>query len=155
VSELSQEQQLQAAVLADMWQVPDVSTAVVQAFTVQATSSSGLSEAARQQLLRMPAHPECLQPLLKHVLLAMLGDLEAVWADAALQEVLLKLPLHVMELLLSLDDLTVSPIRRTAVTALVGTETTSGRLSSVLTSDERLLCAVSGFPTLSCRFATC
>jgi hypothetical protein len=81
---------------------------VVQAFTAQATSSSSLSEAATQQLLRMPAHPECLQPLLKQVLLGMLGDLEAVWADAALQEALLKLPLHVMELLLSLDELTAS-----------------------------------------------
>jgi hypothetical protein len=41
------------------------------------------------------------------VLLSVFGDLEAVWADAALQEQLLGLPLSSMELLLSCDELKV------------------------------------------------
>jgi hypothetical protein len=43
----------------------------------------------------------------KRLLLSVLGDLEEVWADAALQEVLLGLPLPAMELLLGCDDLKV------------------------------------------------
>lgn len=107
LSALSQEQLLHAAVLADMWEVPDVGLEAVQQLTNAAQSSSGLSEAAMQHLLHMPVHPDYLQPLLKHVLLPLLGDLEAVWADEALAKTLLGLPLHVVEQLLSYDELQV------------------------------------------------
>jgi hypothetical protein len=56
----------------------------------------------------MQAVPACLAPLLKKVLLSVFGDLEAVWADAALLKQLLGLPLHAIELLLSLDELKVN-----------------------------------------------
>ena len=41
------------------------------------------------------------------MLLSLLGDLEAVWADAGLRDKLLHLPLHAMKLLLSGDELKV------------------------------------------------
>jgi hypothetical protein len=108
LAELTHEQQLQAAVLADMWQVLDISAAIVDQLTQASASANGLSEAAVQQLLHMPAHPACLQPLLKHVLLSTLGDLEAVWATKRLRLQLLGLPLATLELLLSFDELKVT-----------------------------------------------
>jgi hypothetical protein len=58
-------------------------------------------------VLAAAALPDCLQPLQQSVLLSLLGDLEAVWADAGLRERLLGLPLHSMELLLSRTELKV------------------------------------------------
>jgi hypothetical protein len=107
LSELFQEQQLQAAVLADKWQVPHVSTAVAQLLVEAAKTEGALAAAVQQRVLRDAALPECLQPLLKSVLLSLLGDLEAVWADCSLRDTLLGLPLHAMELLLSCDELKV------------------------------------------------
>jgi hypothetical protein len=109
LSVLMQEQQLQAAVLADMWQVSDVSAAVVDQL-IEAAKAGKLSEAAEQQLLHMPAQPACLQPLLKHVLLSVFGDLETVWATDSMRLRLLGLPLPAMELLLSCDELKVGAI---------------------------------------------
>jgi len=43
----------------------------------------------------------------KPLLLRVLGDLEGVWADAALQDILLKLPLAAMKVLLGCDELQV------------------------------------------------
>lgn len=113
INSLSQEQQLQAAVLADMWAVPEVSTAAAEALekAVESTSA-GLSDEATSRLLGMAAVPSCLQPLLKQVLLSKYGDLEAVWQDAELQKQLLHLPLQAMELLLSCDELVVSGTAR-------------------------------------------
>jgi hypothetical protein len=48
------------------------------------------------------------QPTIKRVLLSVLGDLEAVWADSALRDTLLALPLPAMAALLSCNDLKVS-----------------------------------------------
>ena len=108
LSELSQEQQLQAALLADMWQVPDVSTAAVRLLKAAAGTQAGLSEAVRKEVLGLQAIPACLQPLVQHVALTVLGDRgEAVWSDAALQEVLVGLPLPVMEVLLACGKLQV------------------------------------------------
>jgi hypothetical protein len=45
---------------------------------------------------------------LEQLLLGVLGDLEGVWADKQLQEVLLGLPLPAMEVLLASDKLMVS-----------------------------------------------
>jgi hypothetical protein len=103
--ELPQEQQLQAAILADMWQVPNVGSAV--AGMLAAAADGQLSEAVTDRLLSMQAVPGCLEPLLKKVLLSVFGDLEAVWADEALQEQLRGLQLHAIKLLLSCDELKV------------------------------------------------
>ena len=107
LSELSQEQQLQAAVLADKWQVPHVSSAAAQLLAAAASTPGALEEVVQKRVLSAAALPDCLQPLLKSVLLSLFGDLEAVWADAELQKQLLNLPLPAMELLLSCDDLKV------------------------------------------------
>jgi hypothetical protein len=107
LSELSQEQQLHAAMLADMWQLPTISTAAADALTL--TSQGKLSDAASKQLLGLEAVPDCLQQLLKQLLLALLGNLEQCWADPALLGMLLNLPLSSMELLLSSSELKVCP----------------------------------------------
>jgi hypothetical protein len=107
LSELSQEQQLQAAVLADKWQVADVSSAAAQLLVAAANTPDALAEEVQHRVLAADALPDCLRLLLKSVLLQLLGDLEAVWADAGLRHRLLGLPLHAMELLLSCDELKV------------------------------------------------
>ena len=133
LSELSQGQQLQAAVLADLWQVPDVSTAVVEGLTPAVSkSASGLSEDATKYLMRLGAYPAFLMPLIKssvqsassrlqraannaaatQVLVGLLGDLEAVWGSAELRELLLGLPVDAMVALLSSDELQVGATTR-------------------------------------------
>jgi hypothetical protein len=107
LSQLSQEQQLQAAVLADKWQVPHVSSAAAQMLADAAHIPGALVKAVQQRVLQDAALPDCLQPLLKSVLMFMFGDLEAVWADAELQQQLLALSLPAMELLLSCGSLQV------------------------------------------------
>jgi hypothetical protein len=107
LSELSQEQQLQAAVLADKWQVDHVSSAAAQLLADAASTPGALAEVVKQRVLSAEALPDCLQPLLKSVLLPLLGDLEAAWADAELKEQLLGLSLPAMELLLSCNELKV------------------------------------------------
>jgi hypothetical protein len=112
---LPQVQQLHAAVLADMWQMQTVCQAAVQ-MLVEATEQDALDEDAFGHFCGLQAHPNCLTPLFRavatitaperrfrlgRVLLAVLGNLEAVWADGNLQALLLSLPLHAMELLLS------------------------------------------------------
>jgi hypothetical protein len=110
--------------LADKWQVPDVTTAAVRALL-----SNGLSRALLIQFVQLPAVPTFLLPLLgpvlracirdsgagagmtedaKRLLLSVLGDLEEVLGDAALRGALLALPPSVVKLLLSSDDLKVS-----------------------------------------------
>lgn len=59
------------------------------------------------RVLFAEALPDCLQPLLKSVLLSLLGDLEAVWADRNLRDLMLDLPLHAMKLLMSCSELKV------------------------------------------------
>jgi hypothetical protein len=110
LAQLSQEQQLQAAVLADKWQVPNVSSAAAQLLVTAANTPDALAKAVQQTVLAAAALPECPQPLQERVLLSLLGDLEAVWADAGLRDRLLGLPLHAMELLLSCNEL---KVRRT------------------------------------------
>jgi hypothetical protein len=107
LSELSQEQQLQAAVLADKWQVPNVSSAAAQLLVAAANTPGALADTVQHSVLAAAALPDCLQPLQQSVLLSLLCDLEAVWADAELREKLLRLPLHTMELLLSSSQLKV------------------------------------------------
>ena len=107
LSELSQEQQLQAAVLADKWQVPHVSSAAAHLLEAALETGDGLADAVQQRLLQDPALPDCLQPLLRSLLLFLLGDLEAALADARLRVQLLALSLPAMELLLSCDEIKV------------------------------------------------
>ena len=107
LSELSQEQQLQAAVLADKWAMPHVSTAAAKLLADAASTPGALAWVVQQRVLSAEALPDCLQPLLKNVLLSLFDDLEAVWADAVLQHHLLCVPLHAMELLLSCNELKV------------------------------------------------
>jgi hypothetical protein len=134
LSELPQEQQLHAALLADMWQIADVSTEAVKLLVDAATADQGLSQAAYEQYLQLAAPPTCLLPLfevlvgllvqqqqqqqtqcllqdsvvtLKRMLLSVLGDLEEVWALPALQETLLRLPVTAMVVLLGCDELKV------------------------------------------------
>jgi hypothetical protein len=123
LAKLRQEQLLQAAMLADKWQVPDVSTAAVRAL-----QDDTLSRELLQQFVQLPAVPTFLLPMLgavlracirdsgagagmtedaKRLLLSVLGDLEEVLGDAALREALLALPLRAMKLLLSCDGLMV------------------------------------------------
>jgi hypothetical protein len=140
---LTPQQQVQAAVLADMWQLTAASDAAVALLQKAANSgdSSQHASAALEQLLSMAAVPDCLmpvfgqsrqalfnkylyeaavpanvQPLFELALLSKYGDLEAVWAPDAvsLQESLLELPLHVMELLLASDRLKVCVLGRAA-----------------------------------------
>lgn len=83
--------------------MPGVSTAAVQLLVDALNSDGGLSEAVKQRMMTGPALPYCLQPLMMSVL----GDLEAAWADAGLRDQLLGLSLPAMELLLSCDELKV------------------------------------------------
>ena len=106
LSVLSQEQQLQAAVLADKWQVPNVSSAAAQLLVAAANTPGALAETVQHSVLAAAALPDCLQPLQQRVL-SLLCDLEAVWADAGLRARLLGLPLHTMELLLASSELKV------------------------------------------------
>jgi hypothetical protein len=108
LSELSQEQQLQAALLADQWAVPHVSSTAAHLLANAVKADGGLSAVVQQRLLQHQL-PDCLELLLKSVLLSLFGDLEAVWADPSLQDTLLGLPLHAMELLLSCNELKVRP----------------------------------------------
>jgi hypothetical protein len=109
LSVLSQEQQLQVAMLADMWQLPAISTKAARALASTLKAQGKLSETVTQQLLHLQAMPDCLQPLAKHLLLQLLGNLEQCWADPILRDRLLQLPLSSMELLLSCNTLQVSP----------------------------------------------
>jgi hypothetical protein len=123
LGELSQEQQLDVVLLADVLQLPDVATPAMERLV--AGTAAGLTEAVVQQFLALPA-VACLLPLLggvlkaalqrpqvfsqsavKVALLGELGNLEAVWADEKLKRTLLGLPLPVMKLLLSCDELQV------------------------------------------------
>jgi hypothetical protein len=81
--------------------VPHVSSAATHLLADAVHIPGALAKAVQQRVLQDAALPDCLQPLLKSVLLSLFGDLEAVWADAGLQEQLLGLSLPAMELLLS------------------------------------------------------
>jgi hypothetical protein len=130
---LTPQQQVQAAVLADLWQLPAATEAAVGVLQQESDSNDRLS-AVLDQLLSMPAVPDCLTPVFESswqallakyqslaavpaavlpvfegVLLSKYGALEAVWASdaASLQASLLALPLYAMELLLASDKLKV------------------------------------------------
>lgn len=105
--ELPQEQLLHVAMLADMWELPSLSTAAAGQLHEDFNTAGELEDAITQHLLTSDAVPSCLEPLLKVLLLSEFGNLEAVWADEALQQQLLGLSLHAMKLLLSSGKLQV------------------------------------------------
>jgi hypothetical protein len=134
LADLTPQQQVQAAVLADMWQLPAANRAAVDILQSPAASTDSLS-AVLQQLLSLQvlpdslspvfehcwqallskyntlsAVPQSMRPLLQQILLTKYGDLEAVWAPGggSLQVSLMALPLYAMELLLASDKLKVS-----------------------------------------------
>lgn len=115
-------------------EVVEQSVGMLQAAAVQA---DGVSAATMETLANLPVWPTCLLPLLlpvirhasccaanltelaailaadtgsrvQRMLLAVLGDLEAVWRDQQLQALLLQLPLPAVQLLLSCDQLRVA-----------------------------------------------
>ena len=109
LADLTPQQQVQAAVLADMWHLP--ATAEVAAGILQtAAYSTDEASAMLDELLVLTAVPDCLLRVFERALLTRYGDLEAVWdaTGAALQESLLALPLQAMELLLASDEVEVS-----------------------------------------------
>jgi hypothetical protein len=103
--DLTPQQQVQAAVLADMWQLPTASQTAVEILQAAAQSAVMLS-AVLEQLLCQPAVPQFLLPLFERALLCPYGDLEAVWSpgSTSLQESLLALPLQAVELLLASNE---------------------------------------------------
>jgi hypothetical protein len=135
---LTQVQLLAAALIADRIQVTAAVKQAVAALQAAAAADSGLSAAALEALASLPAWPVCLLPLLpaavagarccnsrssselaeiqaadtnarvRRMLLAVLGNLDAVWADEQLKQILLALPLPAMQLLLSSDSLQVA-----------------------------------------------
>lgn len=107
LAELPQGERLQVALLADMWELPSISAAAAGQLVEELNTAGQLSGPVTQQLLTSQALPSCLEPLVKVVLLSVYGDLEAVWADEALSQQMLGLPLHAIKLLLSCDRLKV------------------------------------------------
>ena len=108
LADLTPQQQVQAAVLADMWQLPEASEAAVGVLQ-EATGNASDASAVLEQLFSLPAVPDCLSQVLEQAVISKFGNLEAVWGPdgASLQESLLALPLHAMELLLASDKLKV------------------------------------------------
>jgi hypothetical protein len=135
LDDLTPQQQVQAAVLADMWDLTAATEAALGVLqTVTVADNVYCLSAVLEQLLSMEAVPDCLMPLFdscwkallgmystlaavpdsvlpvfENMLLSKYGNLEAVWgpAGAVLQKSLLRLPLYAMELLLASDRLQV------------------------------------------------
>jgi hypothetical protein len=133
---LDHEQLVYAVLIADMVHVEAAAQQAARLLMIAAQSGHGLSAAALEALADV-AWPACLLQLLpvvvKHspccrdqtaglaaitaadsngrvqqLLLAVLGDLEEVWADRQLKALMLELPLPAMQLLLSSDQLCVA-----------------------------------------------
>lgn len=120
LGELTQQQLLQATELADMWEVAMACSTAVEILTAAANRVPGLKTSTIDLLLAMTAVPDCLQPLPEHALISRFGHLEKVLDGGDLEKRLVGLPLHVVELLLSSDKLTISTCQcRTAVTFMI------------------------------------
>jgi hypothetical protein len=116
LADLTLQQQVQAVVLADMWQLPaavEAAVCLLQTALASAGASTNKVLAVLDELLSLTAVPDCLLRVFEGALLSMYGDLEAVWdaTGAALQESLLELPIHAMELLLASDKLQVKGLQ--------------------------------------------
>lgn len=109
---LSQQQLLQLMMLADRFEVPKVTPAVAAAFA--AVPEEHLEWNVALQILSLP--PSCtqqpdflvLQGLAMQQLLLQLGDLEEVWAQEQLQQLLLRLSFDALHQLLQHSDMRVA-----------------------------------------------
>lgn len=135
-SHLDHVQLLQAFVIANVISAEDITNQVSMLLKAATASKQGLSIAALHKLAGMRSWPVCLLQLLpvilshasclqentvdvaallntdisavlQRILLQVFGDLHAVWSDAVLTIMLLRLPYSAMQLLLSSDQLQV------------------------------------------------
>jgi hypothetical protein len=133
LSSLDQEQLVHALLIADMVHAEAAAQQAMEPLTAAAQAEQGLSATALEALIGLTAWPAFLLKLLttvvqhapccrdriasleaitaadsnsrvQRLLVAALGDLEAVWADKQLTKLLLELPLPAMQLLLSSDQ---------------------------------------------------
>lgn len=134
LADLTPQQQVHAAILADRWGVAAALSEAVGFLTAAADSADEVRMGAMLEGLFTVVVPDSLEPVLDHAwqalvdkfgsmpavpdsvlrvfetgLLRKYGDLEAVWSpdNGELQRSLLSLPLTTMELFLSLDELKV------------------------------------------------
>jgi hypothetical protein len=115
LAELTPQQQVQAAVLADMWQLTAAGNAAAELLQAAAGNAGSTPEAVAavlDVLLDLATVPDCLLPVFQQALLSKYGNLEAVLDPAGpdgtlLQDSLLGLPLQAMEQLLASDKLKV------------------------------------------------
>lgn len=133
---LQHHQLVQALIIADIINATEAADLISRQLQTVATSENGLSEVALEALAGLSAWPECLLQLLpviianakclkessadlaalhaadanrrmQRLLLSVFGDLQIVWRDEFLTDMLLQLPCPAMQLLLSSDDLRV------------------------------------------------
>jgi hypothetical protein len=103
ISSLEQHHAVQVAAIADMVHAEAAGQQALQVLQEAAKSKEGLTQATLQALAGLPAWPNCLLQMVPFAF----ADLQAVWSDAQLQQLLLGLPLPAMQLLLSSDQLRV------------------------------------------------
>lgn len=135
-SGLQHDQLVQALIIADMIDATESAEQASKCLQTAAASQQGISQAALNILAGLAAWPQCLQQLLpvlvanasccklrtadlaavlaadtnrlyQRILLSVLGDLQAVWRDENLKDMLMQLPCAAMQLLLSSDQLRV------------------------------------------------
>jgi hypothetical protein len=99
LGELTHEQQLHVAMLADMWLLPKLCRSTVWELQVALARHGQLSAAATQQLYSLQAVPDCVLPLLRSMA-QQLGDLQAAWADPELKATILSMSVPVFRILL-------------------------------------------------------
>jgi hypothetical protein len=136
LSSLQQQQLVHAVVIADRLQVTSVCRQALQLLEAASKAEQGMSAAALDALTVLSPRPSCLLAVLpsivqhapccklgaadlaaiaaadkggkvQQLLVAVFGNLQAVWSDAELQQLLLALPLPAMQLLLSWGQLQV------------------------------------------------
>jgi hypothetical protein len=136
LSSFLQQQLVHAVVIADRLQVTSVCRQAQQLLEAASTAEQGLSAAALHALTVLSPWPSCLLAVLpsivqhapccklvtadleaiaaadkggkvQQLLVAVFGNLQAVWSDVELQQLLLALPLPAMQLLLSWGQLQV------------------------------------------------
>lgn len=134
LANLQHEQLIQALLIADM--IGAAAAAKQASQHVRKAAEQGLSAAALEGMAGLPAWPDCLLQLLplvvthasccknsaanmadllaaadgsliQRILVRVFGDLQAVWGESKLTELLLQLPCPAMQLLLSSDELQV------------------------------------------------
>jgi hypothetical protein len=147
--ELSQQDLVAAVVYGDQLAIPRAVELGMQLLKEAASSPGGCTVECCRALAAVPIWPTCMLPLLPlmtaqygpdspseqqqlhhGVLLSALGNLEAVWDDKQLQEMLLALPLPAAELLLSSNQLRVASedtVLYTAVSMVLHNDSIQGR----------------------------